>query len=68
MAPDDPNFWPAFLILGVPLIILFGGAYGWRALVLLGALAGLAYAPLISIAVIVCSISFVGRCASLEKP
>jgi hypothetical protein len=49
MNPHDPNFWPAFLILGVPLIIMFGGPYGWRALVLLGALAGLAYAPMIAI-------------------
>ena len=54
MTPHDAaNFWPAFLILGVPLIILAGGPYGWSFLVLLGALAGLAYAPVISIAVFV---------------
>jgi hypothetical protein len=49
----DPNFWPAFLLLGVPLIVLTGGPFGWRFLVILGALVGLAYAPLISLAVIV---------------
>jgi hypothetical protein len=53
MTPHDPNFWPGFLLIGVPLIALTGGPYGWRFLVLLGALAGLAYAPLISLAVIV---------------
>lgn len=47
---DTANFWPLFLILGVPIIILAGGPYGWRFLVLLAALAGLAYAPLISLA------------------
>jgi hypothetical protein len=46
--PLDPAFWPIFILIGVPLIILTGGEYGWRFLVLLGALAGLAYAPLIA--------------------
>ena len=52
MTPHDPAFWPAFLLLGVSLIVLTGGPYGWRFLVLLGALAGLASHPLITGAVI----------------
>jgi hypothetical protein len=46
MNPHDPAFWPAFFIVGVPLIVLTGGPYGWRFLTLLRALAALAYAPL----------------------
>ena len=49
----DPAFWPVFFILGVPLIALTGGPYGWRFLVLLGALAALTSHPLITGAVIV---------------
>jgi hypothetical protein len=49
MTPQDvQHFWPAFIVFGVPLIILAGGPYGWRALVILGALAGIAYAPWIA--------------------
>jgi hypothetical protein len=40
--PLNPNFWPLFIILGIPLICLYGGDFGWRALVILAALAGLA--------------------------
>ena len=50
MNPHDPAFSPAFFIVGVPLIVLTGGPYGWRFLTLLGALAALAYAPLLGIA------------------
>ena len=53
MNSQDPNFWIAFALFGVPLIVAFGGPMGWRMLVLLGALAGLAYAPLISVMVLV---------------
>jgi hypothetical protein len=53
MSPHDTaNFWPVFLLLGVPLIILTGGPFGWRALVLLGALAALASHPLVSFAIV----------------
>ena len=54
MTPHDTaNYWPAFILLVVPLIILYGGPYGWRALVLLGALAGLASYPLITMLIVV---------------
>jgi hypothetical protein len=49
MTPQDAQtFWPMFLF-GIPIILLGGGPWGWRALVLLGAIAGLAYAPMITI-------------------
>jgi hypothetical protein len=49
MTPHDTaNFWIGFILLGVPLIALTGGPYGWRFLILLGALAGLASHPLIT--------------------
>jgi hypothetical protein len=43
---DTANFWLVFLLIGVPIIIMAGGEIGWRALVLLGVIAGIAYAPL----------------------
>ncbi|TPV99338.1 MAG: hypothetical protein USCAAHI_01215 [Beijerinckiaceae bacterium] len=52
MNPQDQQFWIVFILIGVPIIILAGGPYGWRFLVLLGALAGLASHPLITGAVL----------------
>jgi hypothetical protein len=49
---DTQNFWIAFVLLGVPLIALTGGPYGWRFLVLLAVLAGLGAHPLITLAAI----------------
>jgi hypothetical protein len=49
MTPHDTaNFWIGFILLGVPLIALTAGPYGWRFLILLGSLAGLASHPLIT--------------------
>jgi hypothetical protein len=54
MTPQDAqNFWPIFLIVGVPGILLFGGPVAVRMLFLLGALAGFATHPLITCAVLV---------------
>jgi hypothetical protein len=54
MTPHDTaNFWPLFILVGVPVIVLTGGPYGWRFLILLGTLAALASHPLITGAVIV---------------
>jgi hypothetical protein len=57
MKPNDPAFWPLFILLGVPIIIMAGNPFGWRALVLLAALAALASHPLITGAVLTCSAS-----------
>jgi hypothetical protein len=42
MTPLDPNFWIIFFILGVPVILLAGGA-SW--LIMLAILAAVVYAP-----------------------
>jgi hypothetical protein len=50
MNPHDAvNFWAAFALLGVPLILLTGGPCGVRTLALLGVIAG---APLTACVII----------------
>jgi hypothetical protein len=44
-------FWVLVLFVGLPFVYLFGRPYGWRALVILAAVAGLALHPIIGIAI-----------------
>jgi hypothetical protein len=49
----DLSFLPVFLLIGTPAIVLAGGPYAWRGIVILAAIGGLAYAPAIAGVVII---------------
>jgi hypothetical protein len=50
MTPHEVNTWIAFIILGAPLITVFGGPFGWCAMWILAALALFFSHPIIALA------------------
>jgi hypothetical protein len=51
MTPHEINSWGAFLILGVPRIITFGGAFAVHAMIILASLALFISHPAIALAI-----------------
>jgi hypothetical protein len=53
MNPQDQQFWIAFALFGLPLIVMFGGPAARGMLVLLGGLALLAWSPMLAAVLLV---------------